>query len=167
MSAKSGAANDESAKRPAFSLDRDEVIAEAFARIAVAELRDLRFTTLFRAGAYMAARLREPDALCAVALDSDARFISDTMIGVKGKWDFRAITSALTAFANKTGAPYLILGASRAMPWEVVLPFNSVYEDMMARGVKILDLIEVTGGAYLSLLKPLSKGGGDFYKEFI
>ena len=149
-----------------FTLDRDSVIAEVVARVAITDLRELRFTTLARAGSYMAARLRFANVLCAVALDGEGRYVCDKLIGVAGKWDFRSIFAALSAFSDKTGVPYMILGASRAMPWEVVLPFNSVYEDMAARGVKILDLIEVTNGAYLSLLKSLSKGNGDFYKEF-
>ena len=166
MSASSDAARDAAERAAVFSTDRDSVIAELGAFIAVEELRGLRFTTLARAGSYMTARLRVPDVMCAVALDGEGRFVEDMMIGVKGRWDLGAISGALEKFADKTGAPYLILGASRAMPWEVVLPFNDVYEHMMSRGVKILDLIEVTNGAYLSLLKPLSKSSGDSYREF-
>ena len=57
-----------------FSAEKDDVIAEGAARIALGDLRAMPLTNLPRAGAYMAARLRTADAMCIAALDEFWRY---------------------------------------------------------------------------------------------
>ena len=64
-------------------------------------------------------------------------------------------------------AVYLILGISKKLPPEIIIPFDAVYRALLEKGVKILDLIEVRNEAFFSVAKLISLEKSDLYDVFI
>ena len=150
-----------------FSVAKDDVVAECAARIAIGDLRAIPLTNLPRAGAYMAARLRAADVLCLTALDASGLFLEDKLLRIGDRIDPPTVKDAAVSLSEKTGSKYMIVGASKKLSGKMILSLNELYADMLDYDMTIIDVIEVTGGAFESVMKTLSNNTGGYYKAFI
>ena len=150
-----------------FSVGKDDVMVEGAARIALGDLRAIPLTNLPRTGAYMAARLRIPDAMCIAVLDKKGIFLADKLFRIGERRDVPTIRSAALSLVEATGAKYMIVGASKKLSGKMILSLNELYAELLDHGVTIIDVIEVVDGTFAPVMKSLSNNEGGYYKAFI
>ena len=159
--------NDTNNSGAVFPVLKNDVIIEAGARIALGDLRSIPLTNLPRAGAFMAARLRVLNTLCAAALDKDGSFLGDILLKLGERREPPPISSEVIALCKKTEASFLLIGASRTFSGKFILSLNELYAELLRHGVTIIDVIEVENGTFASVIKSLSNNAGGYYKAFI
>ena len=144
---------------------REQIISDMDARLRAQAIRTIPIDRLPIAGAYMAAKLRQPNVILALSVDLDYMFSSERFIRIGGKWDFDKVNDEICAFAREVNAKQIIIGVSREMSFNDFLRFDAVYRILSSFGVRTVDVIEVIDGVYRSLMKPLVKDEGKLYCE--
>ena len=138
--------------------ERDGLIAEVIARCELAELRSLPMTTLQRAGAFMLAALRTDGRLYALALDENAGVIGEQSFEYGPRWEPQALAEALASFAADIPSERLIIGIGGEVGLDSFILLERMFTLLKDKGVRLIDVIEVRGHGYRSIL-PRSASG--------
>lgn len=127
-------------------------------RCEIEHLGELGLTNRARMGAYAAAIVKGDKQVVAVSLDSEYRPVGSIILQEGGNALPAEVIGEIEALCRLGASERVMICASRRITMEDVLALNVVYQRLAKSGIVMVDLFEVSGYAYYSVMADIGAG---------
>lgn len=127
-------------------------------RCELEKLSEIGLTNRARMGAYATVIAKEDKQVVAVALDEEYRPLGSIILQQGGNALPSEVIGEIETLCRLKSSERVIVCASRRITMEDVLALNVVYQRLAKVGITMVDLFEVSGYAYYSVMADIGLG---------
>lgn len=142
----------------ALNEDAKKLCCQVMRRCELEKLTKLPLTNRARMGAYAAAIVKGDKQVVAVSLDAEYRPLGSIVLQDGGNALPTEVIREIVNLCRTGSSERVMICASRRITMEDILSLSIVYQKLCKLGITVVDLFEVCGYGYYSVIADIGSG---------